>query len=289
MDTAPLHFREFEQIKSDGLYPAERPGPNDQDCDRRCQAIVMVLSRLPEVPYQRLKRLKCSKRRSFDWFVPRLEIQGLVFPFLPNVRPRNDAEPTERFGDSILLPYARIVYVSPILEFAGWDNLVYVVAHELAHVYLNHAMHSFDSEGRRAEREVYRRVISWGFAREANHIEGLRKAAESELISSSDVRLPDDARRFVPLARMAGIDIRAAYTEGDELCVEVFSSGDLELLCKAAACEFRTTIERYNDGDSTKPLPRFMLLVYVPLVEVPTISKTLAKLITIGNARYSPS
>jgi hypothetical protein len=159
MRKAQSHFRSLETIVADKLYPKDSPLPGEQCCDRRHQVIAEVLARLPEDVYQRLARRKASKR-SFDWFVPEAGVFGLVFPFDVNFRAKKGR--LQRLGQTWLCPHARIIYLSPLLELRGWDCLVYVVAHELAHISLNHAPETGGDENAvRAEREAFRRACAW--------------------------------------------------------------------------------------------------------------------------------
>lgn len=268
MSAMPKRLRAFQQVCQDNLYPHPAALPDQQGCDRRHQAVAEVLCRVPEEAYERFKRIRKSRRRSFDWFIPPLGTLGLVYPFLPNVRPRKQSMQLERFGTSILKPYARIIYLSPFLELRGRDALVYIVAHELAHVWLNHAMYSFDQEGEKAEREVYRKVCSWGFQPEARKIERLREDAASELTTPSNVCLPEEATQLIRLARAADVDMGPCYPEGKQLCIEFYAIGDIEIVFKVARCSYRVTTEQYNDGDGSDPSYRLMLLLFIPTADL---------------------
>jgi hypothetical protein len=204
--------RTFQAIENDGLYPKEFPRPNEPFCDRRCRTITEVLERLPEIPYRRLTKIKNSKRHSLDWFVPKLDVQGLVFPFIPNVRPRKVSFRLERHGETILRPFARIIYLSLLLEFFGKGHLVYVVAHELAHLDLNHATHFTDTEGAKSEQEVSCRVRSWGFEIEADRIEGLNKATESELAGSRECQAAGTGEAIRPAGTSSGLGSRSGLS-----------------------------------------------------------------------------
>ena len=273
MNTMSLRLRTFQQVYQDMLYPRGAILPDEQGCDRRHQTVAEVLCRVPEEAYQRFKRLKQSRRRSFDWFIPPLGAQGLVYPFPPNVRPRKQSMPLERFGTSILKPYARVIYLSPFLELRRRDNLVYVVAHELAHVWLNHALLYFDHEGKKAEREAYRRVCSWGFQREARKIEGLRKDAASVLTMPSTVCLSEEAAQLLSFARAADVEMGACYPEDKQLCIEFHSAGDIEMFFKVARCSYRVETEQYNDGDESDPSFRLMLLAFIPTADLAGLVK----------------
>jgi hypothetical protein len=122
-----------QQILVDGLYPCRDKPPDPELDDRRHQAIADVLCRLPEDVYERVKRIKQSNR-SFEWFLPDISELGLVYPLLPNKRPRKMGGmpiPDAKHGLSILVPYARVIYLSPLLELRAWDSIVLVVAHRL--------------------------------------------------------------------------------------------------------------------------------------------------------------
>jgi hypothetical protein len=274
MQTVSKHLRPFQRVHEDKLYPPEAPLPDEQGCDRRHQAIAEVLCRLPEDAYQRLKRLKRSKRRSFSWFIPHLGTQGLVYPFPPNVRPRKQAIPQERFGSSILSPHARVIYLSPFLELRDRDHLVYVVAHELAHVWLNHALHSVGDEGEMAEREAYRRVCLWGFEYEAHKTEGRNEELAAELTDPESDCLPEEAIQLLRLARAAGIEMGSCYPESEQMGTQFHSAGDIKMFFKVARCGYRIDVEQRNGGDESSPSFQVMLLAFVPTPDLPRLVKT---------------
>src|SRR5690242_6257222 len=119
MNPVSQRVRSLQQVLSDKLYPDRNPSLNPESDDRRHQAVAEVLCRLLDEDYEQLKRLKHS-RRSFEWFIPDLGEWGLTCPFLPNVKRRGKQRtmPRARHGASILVPYARVVYLSPLLELS---------------------------------------------------------------------------------------------------------------------------------------------------------------------------
>jgi hypothetical protein len=271
------HFRSPETIVADNLYPRDSPLPGEQCCDRRHQAIAEVLARLPEDAYQRLARRKASKR-SFDWFVPEAGVFGLVFPLDVNFRTKKGR--LQRLGQTWLRPHSRIIYLSPYLELRGWDCLVYVVAHELAHISLNHAPETGgDEDAERSEREAFHRACAWGFRREAKKIEELKKKAEETLTNPADLRLPAAVAELKALAWTAGIHVGNCYPEGEITCIEFFSSGDAELFLKIARKEYTVTAEVYNDGNMDDVSPRVVLLVRVPTADLAHMQKHLGNFI----------
>ena len=59
-----------------------------------------------------------------------------------------------------------MVYFSPRLEDESYDLVVAVVAHELAHIALNHKVAPLPQEYDLQEKEVFDSLSKWGFKKE---------------------------------------------------------------------------------------------------------------------------
>ncbi len=142
---------------------------------RRLRALKEVLATLPPGPYERLKQ----EANQFDWFIPPGAALGQVHPF------RAVFEAPE--GNDGQGRWARVVYLSPLLEEQEWPVIVTVVAHELAHVILGHRLRELDREAYELQEEAARgAVIEWGFQEEADRAsEHLRNQAANQLYPES--------------------------------------------------------------------------------------------------------
>jgi hypothetical protein len=142
-------LRSADAVRESALWPSDCAA--GQEHGRRVRAVSEVLRRIPEKDYRRLGRMAGR----FLWFVPPTwRFAGLyAFPW------------TVREADR--QPHARVLYLSPTLERRAFDLVVAVVAHELAHVLLRHKLFVSLGEYAAQEREVFRLLCRWGFAREA--------------------------------------------------------------------------------------------------------------------------
>ena len=145
--------RNAEDVIWGELFPS--PGVAE---DRRHLAICEVLCRIPDTDYQKLIELVDD----FVWFVPDMKSLAEVFP-IPQTSPGE--EPEE--GKLRMGPYSKVLYLSPLLEHRAWDILIACVAHELAHIFLQHTITGIDREGYKAgEESAWRQVCVWGFEKE---------------------------------------------------------------------------------------------------------------------------
>ena len=151
--------RSIEQIFEDGLWPHIGgiclPGPEES---QRHLAIAIVLSDLPENDYQKLVQAVDA----FHWHVPHYDQLGEICPFWPN------------YEQGELPQVARILYLSPRLESGALSIAVAVVAHELAHIVLNHNLivgEEYDAQ----EDATWSLVIKWGFGKAVKRRNAMRK------------------------------------------------------------------------------------------------------------------
>lgn len=169
------------------------------------------------------------------------------------------------------MPYTRVIYLSPLLELRGWDCLVLVAAHELAHVVLNHAPFSYEEQSNKSEREVYRQVCAWGFAREARKMEKVRKAIDAEEAPPAENLAP-----LVPLVWKAGIET-LQYNEDERpgtACIEFAGSGDAEMFLNISQREYKVEVEQWDEGMDGRSSFRVRLLVFFSIGDIPGLVTT---------------
>ena len=144
-------LRTLDQLLNDVLWPTSNP-PHD----RRHFALEYVLCRIPEADYRRL----ADAIDTFCWFIPPAWKRASI-ELLP-------ATYEKAFSNGPPSRGARVVYFSPSLERTPGDILYAIVAHELAHVVLNHKLQTATLEEYDVqEEEALRCICGWGFKREA--------------------------------------------------------------------------------------------------------------------------
>jgi len=171
-------LRDPDKIIEDLLCP--RGGLTwDIEDSIRDRAVAAVLCRLPERVYRRLARWWYT----LQWFIPHELVGGEGMPFF--VTHEGRAASRALRGD-VQMPgglktaaFARVVYLSPLLERGSFDCAVAVVAHELAHVALRHALMTHPELYERQEAEAWRAVEEWGFGREARKRQAIYKRRDA--------------------------------------------------------------------------------------------------------------
>jgi hypothetical protein len=155
-----------------GLYPGNVMCPDPEMEGRRVMGVVEVLRRLPGEAITKLTDEQ--QDLLFEWFIPGDGRWGICQPFVGIIHP-NARRGRERLPP--LVPYARVIYQSPLLEAKSWDLMVLVVAHELAHVVLDHPLFGCDpATYAKNEQAVFDLVCAWGFEKEAKKHRAIRKA-----------------------------------------------------------------------------------------------------------------
>jgi SAM-dependent methyltransferase len=166
--------RDIATCVGDRLWPSDalqlELGPDSQ----RLRAIEDVLCTLSPQPYERLRQ----QAGAFAWFIPSDLVLGQVHPFPATCVPGGS-------GNSGGC-HSRVVYLSPLLEQHAWEVVVTVVAHELAHVILDHDLfHPSREIYDQQEMAVRRALREWGFQSDMDQAERtLRQRVASELIRS---------------------------------------------------------------------------------------------------------
>lgn len=152
-------LRNIDTLMEDRILPhTMRLG--DAEKGRRDKAILEVLQTIPEDVYKKL--IDCID--NFRWFIPHEYTYGVVCPF-PTTTPGQILKEGQTNHSAL-----NVLYLSPVLEKdeIEWTVVVAVVAHELAHIALDHELFIPNTkEEAIAEGEVYKMLCEWGFKEEA--------------------------------------------------------------------------------------------------------------------------
>ena len=146
--TNRCHIRSMNQLDEDLLSPSQGLSYPEEDC--RHAAVVEVLCRIPAESYETLT----ERVDDFHWFIPPDWAGAKIYPF-----------PWTTKGKG-LKPYAKVIYLSPLLERRSFDIVVAVVAHELVHLVLGHKLFWPPEEYDPQKGDAWRLVRQWGFERE---------------------------------------------------------------------------------------------------------------------------
>jgi SAM-dependent methyltransferase len=171
-------LREINTCVEDSVWPqGESTDAEALMTSQRLRAIAEVLRRLPPEPYERLKRAAPE----FDWFYPGDTVLGSVPIFKSTYTILQQEKELRRF--------ARIIYLSPVLECQEWAVVVTVVVHELGHVILGHHSHELDrAASQLQEEEVHFAIREWGFGSDADRAEEFLRNQNATRINSGPAR-----------------------------------------------------------------------------------------------------
>jgi len=142
---------------------------------KREEALIELLRCIEENDYKKLRDLQYKEDdyTKYKFFLVSKDTLGIVYPFYHLLERRDilnkcDDEMFEEFETKASL---LALYLSPILEgLDSDDNIIAVVAHELAHIFRKHK--SFENRNPKEENEAWEQVCEWGFRNEAkNYLE----------------------------------------------------------------------------------------------------------------------
>lgn len=142
--------RSLDQVIDDFLWPNQGMGVDASE-NVRYAAVERVLRQMPEPAYAKL----AEKVDEFIWFIPDAAVGAVVMPFPCTVPESED-----------LTAVAKVLYLGPALERRSFDFVVACVAHELAHIVLNHELYNHPDRYVAQEDEAWQTVKSWGFEHE---------------------------------------------------------------------------------------------------------------------------
>ena len=142
-----LKLRNINQLIDDVIWP-QYGLSYDPSVDKRHTALHKVLCDIPEDDYQTL----VDMIDDFNWFIPDVDLWGTVKPFAASALEKGHAR------------HAKILYLSPTLEQFAIEQVIAVVAHELAHLILCHRMFPESvEEQKEGEDEAWELVRKWGY------------------------------------------------------------------------------------------------------------------------------
>lgn len=141
------------------------------DFSQRYTAVLEVLRRMPQSDFVILEELV----ETFFWFIPETGYLAKIFP-APLCRQKVYE------NQLIRLEYSKVLYLSPLLENHAADIIIATVAHELAHVYLDHPIVGKAELEKINEKQADDQAIKWGFEKEIKKIHRLFKWDKKRLL-----------------------------------------------------------------------------------------------------------
>ncbi len=132
--------------------PGEGLGDPEAGYSERRRVLLYVLATLPDEDYEKL----CGLQYEVFLWIPPLCGYGFIRPIPPLEE-----------EDKIM----KLVYLSPELEALNEKIVLAVIAHELAHLVLDHKLWGSFELDEKQEKEAWDQVRKWGFEEEikANH------------------------------------------------------------------------------------------------------------------------
>lgn len=164
------YYRDFKTILDEtSLFPYMGLCP-DPEASLRHQALLEVLYCIPENDFCQLKELEDT----IQWFIPDIRELGIVNPFVANNCLEEDS--VDSSGAS-LAPYAKVIFLNPVLEKSSFDISIAVISHELAHIALKHNVmpENYDKQ----EDEAWDLACKWGFEKEIKKYRAMIKRRET--------------------------------------------------------------------------------------------------------------
>jgi hypothetical protein len=138
--------RSIGEVTEGPLFPYLGGLGAQPETEKRLYAVAEVLQRLPDEAYRSL----ANKAEEFQWFIP-IDARGAMVTSFVCTAPG----------------LAKVLYLPPDLESCPSPVVVTEVAHELAHIFLNHKDVAVDAATyKKQEKEVWRILKAWGFEKE---------------------------------------------------------------------------------------------------------------------------
>ncbi len=221
---------------------------------RRFEAVVEVLRRLPEQPYQKLS----ASIDKFHWFIPYAGSYGWMQPFKATHPGHTICDGDQELGETG--PIAVVLYLDPILETPEleWELVVATVAHELAHVILDHRLIIKDDVYNSQEKEVGEALPRWGFVGEAwklqkSIVERSRlhdlQLLKREIPTENRYHIPDkdleackEKGHFLHLTLRNGDVVEGRVTEWDNEGIIVDENGDVGGVHRIAVAQHKIIV-----------------------------------------------
>jgi len=140
-------LRTINQLIDDVIWP-QYGLSCDPSVNKRHLALHQVLCDIPEDDYQTL----VDMIDDFNWFIPDVDLWGTVRPFIASSEEEGYAR------------HAKVLYLSPTLENFTIEQIIAVVAHELAHLLLGQSVFPESvSDSEEGEDEAWELVMKWGY------------------------------------------------------------------------------------------------------------------------------
>jgi len=142
---------------------------------KRNAAIIEVACRLPNDVVETLE----AKADSFYWFLPQERALAGLYPFPITFEEFQEEDEPE---NNILKRCSKVLFLSTNLEKTSFAVAVASVAHELAHIILDHPTAGVPKPRIywANEKAAWKLVDSWGFGREAKKHDNLYKRRERD-------------------------------------------------------------------------------------------------------------
>jgi len=140
---------------------------------KRNAAVLEVARRLPDDVVEALE----AKADSFYWFIPQERALAGLYPFPITFEEFQEEEEPD---NNILYRCSKVLYLSTNLERTSFAVAVASIAHELAHIVLDHPTAGVPKSKLywANEEAAWKLVESWGFGREAKKHDNLYKRRE---------------------------------------------------------------------------------------------------------------
>lgn len=158
MEREKPHERTIEKIRKDFRWGDIAELISKAIKTKRQSAIIEVLSNIPKVEYEKLEK----QLGRYNFFIPEKNSFGKI----------------EEIKASFNLGIAMVIYLDPLLEDLDPDRVKVVVAHEFAHIILEHKSECWNDEYWEQERKAWEEVSKWGFSKEVENHLVLRKRGE---------------------------------------------------------------------------------------------------------------
>ncbi len=142
--------RSLKTLREDCILPSTLRSISDVEYDKRLLATVEVLRLLPENWYKKL----LMKIDSFSWFLPHALNMGGVEMFSSNTPPRIICNLKTK-------PSSKVLYLSPMLEAEKIGVSICTIAHEIAHIVLNHDVYTKGDQYSKQEEEAWKLAKKW--------------------------------------------------------------------------------------------------------------------------------
>ena len=171
MKSTRQYRRGLEAVWESLTWPSQGMFHFDPQESQRHAAVCEVLRCLPDADFEQLE----MAMDDCVWFIPYENNRAMVWPASAQIFP-DEPDP----GKMKRAPWVKIIYLGPQLETCAWSSAVGTVAHEFAHLVLDHRLRVLHpDEYEKNESEAWQKVRDWGFEEEAARILRVHRWRES--------------------------------------------------------------------------------------------------------------